>query len=267
MHRRKPLRSPRRLRQVAVRGANEVPAGDRAFSHVVREGAAVSRIAARGQARKIITRSGDERLADEIEDVGKSEKRELARRVAVLFGSPPQVEPPAGDENQQLALDNQRSAPPGCSRSRKRLASKRWSVTAIGERTLGSEPALKRSRRQGLRRTTCLSAAPGRWIRRPTRSSGRSDELLRPELLIHGFRKTPRAARWELILVKFRLNRRFQTRRSVSPLHRTIGQRVAAPPVQGSTRRNRCHAKSVAMSCARAYSPAFSLSIPSSRAC
>jgi hypothetical protein len=33
----------------AVRGANEDPAGDRAFSHVFREGAADSRFAAQGQ--------------------------------------------------------------------------------------------------------------------------------------------------------------------------------------------------------------------------
>jgi Domain of unknown function DUF29 len=113
------------------------PAGDRAFSHVFREGAADSRFATWGQVRVIAVRRGQvmsdskaggasirrpaapsgrsattsydkdvilwsqeqarllragrfteldvEHLADEIEDVGKSEKRELASRMAVLL--------------------------------------------------------------------------------------------------------------------------------------------------------------------------------------
>jgi hypothetical protein len=113
------------------------PAGDRAFSHVFREGAADNRFAAQGQVRDIAVRRGQvmsdskaggesvrrpaapsgrsattsydkdvilwsqeqarllrarrfaeldvEHLADEIEDVGKSEKRELASLMAVLL--------------------------------------------------------------------------------------------------------------------------------------------------------------------------------------
>src|SRR6476646_215238 len=41
---------PEGLHQVAVRGANDEPAGDRAFSHVFREAAAGSRFAGREQA-------------------------------------------------------------------------------------------------------------------------------------------------------------------------------------------------------------------------
>src|ERR1700691_2512849 len=49
MRRRKPSGRPEGYAMFAVRGANEDPAGDRAFSHVFREGAADSRFGAREQ--------------------------------------------------------------------------------------------------------------------------------------------------------------------------------------------------------------------------
>src|SRR5271167_769123 len=137
MRGRKPSGRPEGYAMFAVRGANDGPAGDRAFSHVFREAAADSRFAAWGQVRDIAVRRGQvmsdskaggasvrrpaaptgrsattsydkdvilwseeqarllragrfteldvEHLADEIEDVGKSEKRELASRMAVLL--------------------------------------------------------------------------------------------------------------------------------------------------------------------------------------
>ena len=54
--------APKARARFAVRGANVDPAGDRAFSHVFREGAAGSRFAAGGQVRDTIA---DEDQADE----------------------------------------------------------------------------------------------------------------------------------------------------------------------------------------------------------
>ena len=163
-----------------------------------------------------------EHLADEIEDVGKSEKRELASRTAVLLAhllkwrSQPENRSKSSrytirDQRRRVALAIKETPSPKAV-----MHDRDW------QENVWLTPAPKRERRPGLRPRTCPRRAPGRWSRRPIRISGRSDELLRPEPLIHRLGETPWAMRRKIVLVKLRLNRGLQTRRSVSLLHHTI---------------------------------------------
>jgi len=91
-----------------------------------------------------------EHLADEIEDVGKSEKRELAGRLAVLLAH-------------LLKWSRQ---------PEKRSNS--WRATIKDQRKRISTRSSRRERKLSSRRRICPKPARGRWSRRPIRIIGRS---------------------------------------------------------------------------------------------
>ena len=118
-----------------------------------------------------------EHLADEIEDVGKSEKRELASRMAVLLGPPAEMagaarepQPPAGGRRSSPHKRIKRWRSRRCRASRPRYA------TRTGRKTCGSTRS--RSSKQGNRSPRYGGFSGGcrdRWIRRRMRSFDRSE--------------------------------------------------------------------------------------------
>ena len=107
-----------------------------------------------------------EHLADEIEDVGKSEKRELASRMAVLLAHllkwsrqsenrTPSWRATINDQRKRIALAIKETP------SLKAVMRDR-----TGRKAYGSTRAPKPGRRPALRRRTCRNPAHGRWIRR-----------------------------------------------------------------------------------------------------
>jgi hypothetical protein len=122
-----------------------------------------------------------EHLVDEIEDVGKSEKRELASRMAVLLTH--LLKWRSQPENRNKSL---RWTTIVVQRKRIALALKETpSLKSVmrnrdWQKACGSMRARRRRRRRGLRLKTCPRFVPGRWIRRLNKISGRSEEPLRP---------------------------------------------------------------------------------------
>jgi Domain of unknown function DUF29 len=120
-----------------------------------------------------------EHLADEIEDVGKSEKREFASRMAVLLAHLLKW------SRRPKMRTNSRRSTIIVQRKRVALALKATpSLKAVmrdpvWQEDIWLDAAAQAQKETAWRKTSCPRPAPGRWSRRPIRISGRSEELFR----------------------------------------------------------------------------------------
>ena len=152
-----------------------------------------------------------EHLADEIEDVGKSEKRELANRMAVLLAHLLKWQLPARESNQYLAGDDQRPAQADRARYQGDAEPQDGHAQpglAGGLVARCREPGTQGNGARGGRCSGILPVDDGAGGGRGLLARKLARSPIRPEPRIHCLRKTPRTVRRKGLLAHLRLDRR-----------------------------------------------------------